>query len=47
MMEQGEIAEFDTPLTLYDRPGSVFRGMCEAAGLSRMDIVQIRQGEDR
>lgn len=45
VMEQGTIAEFDTPLNLYDREGSVFRGMCEAAGLSRADIVRIRQQE--
>jgi ATP-binding cassette subfamily C (CFTR/MRP) protein 1 len=45
VMEQGTIAEFDTPLNLYDREGTVFRGMCEAAGLSRADIVRIRQQE--
>jgi ATP-binding cassette subfamily C (CFTR/MRP) protein 1 len=45
VLEQGSIAEFDTPLNLYDREGSVFRGMCEAAGLSRGEIMRIR-GEE-
>lgn len=43
-MDAGQVAEFDTPLALFDRPGSIFRGMCDKANLSRADIVRIRTG---
>lgn len=29
VMDAGQIAEFDTPLNLFDRPGSIFRSLCE------------------
>jgi hypothetical protein len=45
-MEAGQIAEFDSPLALFDRPDSIFRSMCDAAKLSRDAIVRIRAGED-
>ena len=44
-MDAGVIAELDTPLCLYDKEDSIFRGMCEAAGLTREQIVKIRAGE--
>jgi len=44
VMDQGVVAEFDAPLVLFDRAGSIFRGMCDKAGLSRDDIVRIRVG---
>ena len=43
-MDAGVAAEFDTPLTLLDRPDSIFRGMCDKANLSRADICRIRAG---
>jgi ABC-type multidrug transport system fused ATPase/permease subunit len=42
VMDQGQVAEFDTPLALFDRPDSIFRAMCDKASLSREDIVRIR-----
>jgi hypothetical protein len=45
-MEAGQIAEFDSPLVLFDRPDSIFRSMCDAAKLSRDAIVRIRAGEE-
>ena len=42
VMDQGKIAEFDTPLNLYDKEGSIFRSLCNEANLSRQDIVRIR-----
>jgi hypothetical protein len=45
-MEAGQIAEFDGPLELFDRPDSIFRSMCDAAKLTREAIVRIRAGED-
>ncbi|KAH8110164.1 multidrug resistance-associated ABC transporter [Phellopilus nigrolimitatus] len=45
VMDGGAVAEFDTPLGLFDREDSIFRSLCEEAGLSRADIVRIRGGE--
>ncbi|KAL2812956.1 P-loop containing nucleoside triphosphate hydrolase protein [Aspergillus granulosus] len=38
VMDQGSIAEMDTPLKLWDRNG-IFRAMCERSGITREDIV--------
>lgn len=43
-MDTGSIAEFDAPLTLFDREGSIFRSLCDEASLTRQDIVRIREG---
>lgn len=45
-MDAGVIAELDTPLALYDKEDSIFRGMCDAASLTREQIVKIRAGEE-
>ncbi|KAF2842640.1 ABC multidrug transporter-like protein [Patellaria atrata CBS 101060] len=37
VMDQGGIAELDTPLRLYDL-GGIFRGMCERSGIRREDF---------
>ena len=37
VMDQGRIAELDTPLALWDE-GGIFRGMCERSGIRREDI---------
>lgn len=39
VMDQGCIAEMDTPARLYERRGGIFRGMCEQSGISRGDFV--------
>ncbi|KAG8869673.1 hypothetical protein FRB97_000807 [Tulasnella sp. 331] len=44
VMDAGLVVEFDEPLVLFDRTDSIFRGMCDKAGLSRDDIVKIRRG---
>ncbi|KZT57357.1 hypothetical protein CALCODRAFT_434214 [Calocera cornea HHB12733] len=44
VLDEGQVAEFDTPLNLFDNPSSIFRSMCEKAGLSRRDIERIRAG---
>ncbi|KAG7527800.1 hypothetical protein FFLO_06590 [Filobasidium floriforme] len=46
VMDAGQIAEFDHPLCLFDKPNSVFRSMCDAANLSREAIIRIRAGEN-
>ena len=42
VMDAGHVAEFDTPLVLFDREHSIFRSLCNEAGLSRDDILRIR-----
>ncbi|PIL27467.1 ATP-binding cassette transporter [Ganoderma sinense ZZ0214-1] len=42
VMDGGKVAEFDTPLNLFDKEDSVFRSLCNEANLSRQDIVKIR-----
>ena len=42
-MDGGKIAEFDTVLALFDKEDSIFRSLCNEAGLSRQDILRIRQ----
>ena len=42
VMDDGKVAEFDTPLNLFDTPDSIFRGMCERSGIIRNDIVSAR-----
>jgi ATP-binding cassette, subfamily C (CFTR/MRP), member 1 len=41
-MDAGKVAEYDTPLNLFDREDSIFRSLCDEANLSRQDIVRIR-----
>ena len=43
-MDTGHVAEFDTPLALFDREDSIFRSLCDEAGLTRADILRIREG---
>jgi len=38
VMDQGKIAELDTPYTLYQR-GGIFRGMCDRGGIRREDFT--------
>ncbi|KDQ53927.1 hypothetical protein JAAARDRAFT_38897 [Jaapia argillacea MUCL 33604] len=44
VMDSGEVAEFDTPLNLFDRETSIFRSLCNEAGLTKQDIIRIRAG---
>ena len=41
-MDGGRVAEFDTPLDLFDKEDSIFRSLCSEAKLSRQDILKIR-----
>lgn len=43
-MDGGRVAEFDTPLNLFDREDSIFQSLCNEAGLTRQDIIRIRAG---
>jgi ATP-binding cassette subfamily C (CFTR/MRP) protein 1 len=37
VMDQGRIAELDTPINLYDQ-GGIFKSMCERSGIRRDDF---------
>ena len=43
-IDAGRVVEFDAPLALFDRAGSVFRALCDEARLSQRDILRIRAG---
>jgi len=43
VMDDGELAELDTALNLYDNEASIFRSLCEEANLGRQDILKIRE----
>ncbi|TFY67781.1 hypothetical protein EVJ58_g1400 [Rhodofomes roseus] len=38
VMDSGRIAEFDTPLSLFQVSDGIFRGMCERSGISTAEI---------
>ena len=42
VMDHGLVAEMDTPLNLFDKFDSIFRSLCDEAGLSRQDTERIR-----
>lgn len=39
VMDQGQIAEMDSPVSLWDNPDGIFRAMCERSGITREDIL--------
>lgn len=40
VLERGEIAEFDKPLTLFNQQDSIFRSMCSRSGITEEDFQQ-------
>lgn len=42
VMDQGKIAELDAPIKLWEREGSIFRGMCDRSGIRREDFDEAR-----
>ncbi|CDZ96790.1 Multidrug resistance-associated protein/mitoxantrone resistance protein, ABC superfamily [Phaffia rhodozyma] len=42
IMDAGKVAEFASPIELFDRENSIFRSMCDQAQLTRSDILRIR-----
>ena len=43
VMDQGRIAEMDTPIKLWDA-GGIFRGMCDRSGIRREDFEGEKEG---
>lgn len=41
-MENGAVAEFDTPTNLYDAEG-IFRKMCDGSGITRDELLIQRE----
>lgn len=41
-MDDGRVAEFDTVLNLFDKTDSLFRSLCDEAGLGRSNILKLR-----
>lgn len=37
-MDEGRIAEMDTPLALFEKEGGIFKGMCERSKIRREDF---------
>ncbi len=42
-MDDGNVAEFDSALRLFDREDSLFRALCDEAQLTRADIMEYRK----
>ncbi|KAF2157253.1 ABC multidrug transporter [Myriangium duriaei CBS 260.36] len=42
VMEGGQVAEYDSPLNLFDN-GGIFRGMCDRSGITRDHIMSQRE----
>ncbi|KAI0360038.1 ABC protein [Trametes cingulata] len=42
VMDEGRIAEFDTPMNLFNRPDGIFHGMCERSGITLEEIERSR-----
>lgn len=42
VMDKGRIAELATPLELFDKEDSIFRGMCDQSSITREDIEKSR-----
>lgn len=42
-MDDGRIAEMDTPLALFEKEGGIFRGMCDRSKIRREDFFAIEE----
>lgn len=45
VMEQGRIAELDTPIKLWEEEGGIFRSMCDKSGIRREDFEEYSKEE--
>lgn len=41
VLEQGEVAEFDTPWNLFNKEDGIFRSMCERANIKKADFKHL------
>ncbi|KAI0795051.1 multidrug resistance-associated ABC transporter [Abortiporus biennis] len=42
VMDEGHVAEFDTPINLFNRESSIFRSLCDEANLTYEQILHLR-----
>lgn len=42
VMDKGHIAEFASPLELFDNVDGIFRGMCDSSSITKEDIEKSR-----
>ncbi|WRT70501.1 uncharacterized protein IL334_007499 [Kwoniella shivajii] len=42
VLDQGKVAEYDTPLSIYDKIDSIFRQLCDRVNLRRTDLLRLR-----
>ncbi|OCF37123.1 hypothetical protein I316_01029 [Kwoniella heveanensis BCC8398] len=47
VMDSGKVAEFDTPLALFEQPGSIFRSLCDKKHLTLQELIRIREDAAR
>jgi ATP-binding cassette, subfamily C (CFTR/MRP), member 1 len=45
-MDVGKIVELDTPVNLFKKDGSIFRGMCDRSGITLDDIQHAAKQRD-
>lgn len=41
VMDQGQIAEMDSPVALWDQADGIFRAMCDRSGITREDLLTV------
>ncbi|KAI9000570.1 P-loop containing nucleoside triphosphate hydrolase protein [Trametes punicea] len=46
VLDAGQIAEFDTPANLYERPGGIFRSMCDRSSITLSDIKAAEKAKE-
>ncbi|WRT69592.1 uncharacterized protein IL334_006581 [Kwoniella shivajii] len=43
VLDKGQVIEFDTPLTLFDNPNSIFRDLCDKKNIRREELIRIKE----
>ncbi|KAH9945256.1 P-loop containing nucleoside triphosphate hydrolase protein [Epithele typhae] len=46
VMDAGQIAEFDSPASLYQIPNGIFRSMCDRSGITLSDIKTLEKAKE-
>ncbi|WWC92929.1 uncharacterized protein L201_007892 [Kwoniella dendrophila CBS 6074] len=44
VIDEGQMAEFDEPLKLFDRPDSIFKNLCMKKNISKSELLRISKG---
>lgn len=46
VMDAGQIAEFDTPMSLFNNPSGIFRSMCDRSSITAEDIAHASKARE-